>query len=477
MPMLSAQNIHDDHISFANARIIGTDTFCFEDRRTNVQAGDVLLTIVGSIGRSAVVSSELPLLTLQRSVAVMTPAAVIPRYLSYQLRSPSAQRYFSDNARGTAQKGIYLNTLAETPIVVAPAAEQARIVSKIDELFSRIEEGERALERMQKLVERYRQSALKAAVTGELTREWREKHKDELESGEALLARILAARRKAWETSELEKMNSKGRMPANDDWKKKYREPSPPDTSDLPHLPEGWVWASMDQIALVSGGLTKNQKRGELELQRPYLRVANVYANRLDLAEVYQIGVSESELDRVLLQNGDVLVVEGNGSIDQIGRVALWNGSIEGCVHQNHLIKVRCTNALISWCVLVWCMSPQGRQHIRRVASSTAGLHTLSISKVQALPVPVPSIAEMAIIRDCFGQMDSHMANQRHVIRNEVTKAASLRQSILRSAFTGALVHQDPTDEPASVLIERTAAERSAASIPAKRGRKNKQPA
>jgi len=94
-----------------------------------------------------------------------------------------------------------------------PSNEQKRIVSKIDELFSSIEDGERALERVRKLVERYRQSVLKAAVTGELTRAWRDRHAGELEFGEALLTRIIEARRKAWEKSELGKMKQRASDP------------------------------------------------------------------------------------------------------------------------------------------------------------------------------------------------------------------------------------------------------------------------
>jgi type I restriction enzyme S subunit len=232
------------------------------------------------------------------------------------------------------------------------------------------------------------------------------------------------------------------------------------------------------QVGIVSGGLTKNQKRYDHELHRPYLRVANVYTTRLDLSEVHQIGVAESELDRVLLNKGDMLVVEGNGSIAEIGRVALWDGSIEGCVHQNHLIKVRCTDALPSLYILVLCMSSLGREQIRRVASSTAGLHTLSISKVQALPVPIPNADELATILDRFEQMDSLVLNLRNAIRMEAGKSASLRQAVLRAAFSGALVSQDPTDEPASILLERIAAERATTNATTtKRGRNAKQPA
>ena len=249
LPMLSALNVGNGQLYFDGARLIDPSDFEREHKRTKVQAGDVLLTIVGSIGRSTVVPKEVQSFTLQRSVSVMSPVAVESRYLSYLLRAPATQRYLADNARGTAQKGIYLGTLSEVPIVVAPRAEQQRIVSKIDDLFSHIEEGERALQRVQKLVERYRQSVLKAAVTGELTRKWRERHKGRVESGVTLLARALEARRAAWEAVELNKMKAKGVRPINDRWKQKYDAAISPDTTRLPRLPDGWVWASLDQFA------------------------------------------------------------------------------------------------------------------------------------------------------------------------------------------------------------------------------------
>jgi type I restriction enzyme S subunit len=100
-------------------------------------------------------------------------------------------------------------------------------------------------------------------------------------------------------------------------------------------------------VAEVTGGLTKNAKRDGLALRRPYLTVANVYANRLELDDIGTIGIQESELARVEMRPGDLLVVEGNGSLSQLGRVAIWTGVIDGCVHQNHLIKVRPT--LTGW--------------------------------------------------------------------------------------------------------------------------------
>jgi type I restriction enzyme S subunit len=360
--------------------------------------------------------------------------------------------------------GLSKDHILKHTIRIPGTRTQEAVASKIDEIFSEIEEGERALEKVRTLVERYRQSVLKAAVTGELTRDWREKHKDKLESGEALLARILKARREAWETAELAKMKAKSQKPSNETWKNKYEEPSAPDRARLPALPEGWVWASMDQLGIVSGGLTKNRDRDEIRLKKPYLRVANVYFNRLELGEVHEIGVSESELDRVLLRKNDLLVVEGNGSVGQIGRVALWDGSIEGCVHQNHLIKVRFADELLARYALVWCVSPNGRANIEKQASSTAGLHTLSISKIARLPVPIANEAELALVLDEFEAMDSRVLAIEADVSAIAKRSSKLRQGTLRSAFGGRLVPQDPTDEPASVLLERIAAERTAAS-------------
>jgi type I restriction enzyme, S subunit len=222
----------------------------------------------------------------------------------------------------------------------------------------------------------------------------------------------------------------------------------------------------------VIGGLTKNQKRASLPMKLPYLRVANVYADELRLEDVKEIGVGESELGRVLLRKGDLLVVEGNGSPDQIGRVALWDGSIDPCVHQNHLIKVRFAVRALEKVALHWLLSARGREHIKRVASSTSGLYTLSITKVQALPVPLPPIDEQEeIIREIERRLSILREIETEVEAN-LKRAGRLRQSILKRAFEGKLVPQDHTDEPASKLLERIREERERSTPRKKDGRK-----
>ena len=112
-------------------------------------------------------------------------------------------------------------------------------------------------------------------------------------------------------------------------------------SEDAGPLPHNWELAQLGSICTVTGGVTKNSSKNKDGVSIPYLRVANVYANRLDLGEVKTITLPAVSISKYRLEKGDLLIVEGNGSADQLGRVAIWDGSIDNCVHQNHLIKAR----------------------------------------------------------------------------------------------------------------------------------------
>lgn len=187
-PMLSARNIQQRRIVFDDFRLISDTHFDEENRRTQIAPNDVLLTIVGAIGRTAVVPEFLEPFTLQRSVAVLKPLATEARLLSYFLESPDLQKFFEANAKGTAQKGIYLKALAETPLPLPPLPEQIRIADKLDTLLARVDAGRERLARVPGLLARLRQSILSAAVSGELTREWRgDAEWEKIELGRVLL--------------------------------------------------------------------------------------------------------------------------------------------------------------------------------------------------------------------------------------------------------------------------------------------------
>jgi len=314
-------------------------------------------------------------------------------------------------------------------VPIPPINEQRRIMAKIEELFSELDRGVESLTTAREQLKAYRQSVLKYAFEGKLTGEWRE---DNVKSK--------AAYQEHKDGSELE---------------------IPDDLSE--YCADCWTWGKLSDVADITGGLTKNPKRSSLPLTMKYLRVANVYADRLELSEVSEIGVTEDEFDGVRLQRGDLLVVEGNGSVGQIGRVAMWEGELEDVGHQNHLIRVRLAPRMSPRFFLSFLMSPLGRDLIVRKANSTSGLHTLSISKISSLPVPVPSTKEQEALVDALAAPMSAIEKQAEEIEGALVKCSALRQSILNQAFSGSLVPQDASDEPASVLLQRIRAEQEGA--------------
>jgi type I restriction enzyme S subunit len=261
------------------------------------------------------------------------------------------------------------------------------------------------LDRVPAILKRFRQSVLAAATSGELTREWREE---------------------------------RGRPPK-------------------------WNRASFGVTGEVTGGITKNSGRANTSLRCRYLRVANVYANNLKLDEIAEIATTPDEFARTRLQSGDVLIVEGNGSIEQIGRAALWRGEIHECAHQNHIIRWRTRGSVMPEYALHWLLSPTGRDSLIQSATSSAGLHTLSLSKIRSVPISVPPIDEQCEI---VKRVEHLLASARLMEQRFAEARACLAQTVpatLAKAFRGDLVPQDPNDEPAAALLARIAGARQTA--------------
>jgi len=169
------------------------------------------------------------------------------------------------------------------------------------------------------------------------------------------------------------------------------------------------------------------------------------------------------------LEVGDLLIVEGNGSASEIGRSALWTGEVADCVHQNHIIRCRFTVGVLPEYADAVVNSPLGQQYVRKVASCTSGLHTLSVGKVRSIAFSLPPLAEQAAIVEAVSEKLSQIEAMETEVERGLARAARLRQAILKAAFAGKLVPQDPTDEPAAVLVERIRSERSAQKPPVRK--------
>ena len=435
------------------------DTFLVE--------GPVL--IVGRKGAAGTVSfSAKPCWPIDTTYYVRDSNHMDIRFSFYLFKSLRLNQF----DRSTAIPGLNRYDAYNLRVRVPPLPEQRRIVAKIEELFSELDKGIENLKTARAKLNVYRQAVLKHAFEGKLTAQWREKNKDKLETPEQLLARIKQERETRYEQQLNEWKAAVKTWEENGKPGKRPHAPKRPlevtgisdDVGErLPLLPVGWLWVHLGNISHVSGGITKHQKRNSLPRKMKYLRVANVYADKIFTDQVYKIGVTDEEAEKCSLNVGDLLIVEGNGSIEQVGRVAMWKGELADCGHQNHLIRVRLTTESFPRYVLQFLLSPLGRELIVNEASSTSGLHTLSISKVKNLIVPAVSYAEeSAVIAQVDGKL-SKIDELIEEIEKQLVKADALRQSVLKKAFTGQLVAQDPHDEPASILLDRIRAEREQA--------------
>ena len=358
----------------------------------------------------------------------------------------SKYKEINTRAKGSGTPHVDPDLLWNYAFPIPPNLEtQQAIVNKIESLFAEIDEGIGRLKTAAQQIQQYRQSLLKNAFNGELTKEWRSKHADTLPSENELLAQIQTTREQHhaqqladWQTavSQWEQNGKEGKKPS----KPKMPTQAVKFEENFADLPKGWFNFSLDTLAEISGGLTKNAKRGSFKEKVPYLRVANVYANELKLDEITTIGIQENEKARTLLQTNDLLIVEGNGSIEQIGRVAIWNNTINPCYHQNHLIKARCYPFVLPKFALYFLISPMGRERVINVASSTTGLHTLSLTKVANLIIPVCSLAEqtqiVAILESKLTACDQLAAE----LAKQLKQAELLKQAVLKAAFSGSLL-------------------------------------
>jgi len=235
----------------------------------------------------------MPVTINQDMRAFMPENGIDTRFIAWQLISKEQEILLSCSKDGTTVASIEGQALSRFPLLVAPAAEQTRIVEKLEELLSDLDAGVAELKAAQKKLAQYRQSLLKAAVEGALTAEWRAKNPP-TETGAQLLERILIERRARWEAKQLAKFKEQDKTPPNN-WQKKYPEPVQPDTRDLPELPEGWVWSSVEATGEVQLGRQRAPQFHSGDNMVPYLRVANVFENHIDIMDVMEMHFSPKE--------------------------------------------------------------------------------------------------------------------------------------------------------------------------------------
>lgn len=347
-----------------------------ELERYGLRQGDVLVCEGGEPGRAAVWTQADSTLKYQKALhRVRLNAGMEPRFLVYHLRHDAVngtlKRYFT----GTTIHHLTGESLDAYQVRLPPIAEQRRLCDELDSYASRLDDTTSLLERVERNLKRYRASVLKAAVEGRLVpteAELARAEKRDYEPASVLLERILVERRQRWERE--------GR-------RGKYVEPEPPDTTNLPNLPEGWCWTTIAVVGDVTLGRQRAPQYLTGRYNRSYLRVANIKDDRIDFSDVEQMDFDPVHFEKYKLVPGDILVSEGQ-SPQLVGQSAIYRGGHDGLCFQKTLHRWRPTPGGPSseYAQIVF------RAHVRngvfmRLASITTNIAHLTLEKFEAAPV------------------------------------------------------------------------------------------
>jgi type I restriction enzyme S subunit len=418
-------------------------------RRSALRPNDVLVSIRGTFGRVAIVPQELNGGNVTQDTArVAVVHDVDFNYVAYWLRSPDCQNYFKAVARGVAVRGVNIGDIKPCPLPLAPLNEQRRIVAKIEELLSDLDAGVAALKRAKANLKRYRAAVLKAAVEGKLTEEWRAKH-PHTEPASKLLTRILTERRQKWEADQLAKFAAAKKEPPNG-WRDKYVEPVARDTTGLAKLPPTWSWATVDGLCPIFVDCAHRTPKYTPE-GIPALRPRDVVNGLLRIDRCARVNGVEFSL-----QTARRVPIEGD--IIYSRELSLGWGVVVPkqtplCMSQG-MVLFRPHNEINADFILICVNGPLGRAQAVNASTGTAHPH-INLGDIKAYRVPLPPQVEQNAILSTVSELLSQVEAAETAIDRGLTRAARLRQSILKQAFEGKLIPQDPHDESASVLLER----------------------
>ena len=424
-----------------------------EQEKYRLRPRDLVFARTGATtGKSYLIRTPPDAVFASYLIRLRTTQGIDPAFVYWFFQSASYWSQISKGKRGVGQPNVNATILASLQAPVAPSSEQHRIVARLDELFSQLDAGVAALERAQAKLKRYRASVLKAAVEGKMTEEWRRKNPPD-ETGAELLRRILVERRNRWEEEQLAKFNAKGQKPPKN-WQQKYKEPVEPNTSELPELPEGWCWATMDQFAETASGGTPSR------MEPSYFGGSIPWVKSGELEDRLVVHCKETITERGLRASSARIFPSGTlcvalygatvGKLGLLGMDAATNQAVCGIFLPSYIF----TTYLFHY---FRAIRPQLMRRGRGGAQPN-----ISQQIIRATLVAVPPRTEQVVIAS---EVDRHLSLINQTSRTltfGIERASRVRQSILKRAFEGRLVPQDPNDEPASLLLERIRVSREA---------------
>ncbi len=430
VPSIGGEHLTPDgNFDFSKIKYIPHDFFKSMNAGI-INRGDILIVKDGATtGKVSIVRNDFPyeVASINEHVFLCRTFSEINNYyLFYYLFSSKGQYYVKMNFKGTAQGGINLSFFENTFVPISPFAEQQRIVNKIEELFTNLDKGIEYLKTAQVELKLTRQSVLKYALEGKLTEDWREEHKGEIEPASVLLEKIKDERKKEG----------------------KYKDLPSIDTSELPILPPEWTWARLGDIISPS----------DKKCNPPFHNITNyIGLERIEkgTGKLLQInGFEELKSTKNIFHKGDLLYGKLRPYLNKV-----HVSNFEGICSTDILVFER-NNYVPNYLLLYVLLD---NKFVRYANQNVTGVHhpRVGYSAISKYVFRLPPLEEQYKIVEDIETYYSILDNMENAITQSLDQTSKIRQSILKKAFEGRLVPQNPNDEPASILLQRIKAEKN----------------
>ncbi|UPJ95373.1 MULTISPECIES: restriction endonuclease subunit S [unclassified Bradyrhizobium] len=436
---LRAANITPEGIDLKD--LLEMDFTAAERATFALRVGDVLLTeasgSAAQVGRAGLWRGEIENCCYQNTVIRFRPHLALPEYAMVAFQHFSVSGVFARVARGVGIQHLGASRFAELAFPLPPLNEQRRIAEVTKRRRAEIREARNRLQSALAHLNEQVRETMAAAIAGELAPQRSVVGSHEQASPERSRTSSRQPRRKAEPPSLFNYAERDG----NDI-----------EVAAGP-LPSNWRWANVGDVGNVTVGRQRSPGKHTGRHATKYVRAANITPHGLDLTDLLEMDFTPAEREIFALQVNDVLLTEASGSGAQVGRAALWKGEVDNCCFQNTVIRFRPHSVTPEYALLVF--QHYGASGIFAQAARGVGIQHLGASRFAALPFPLPPLEEQArIVDEARSRLDG-AALQIEAVNTSLSRLPEMEKELLAAAVGGELTPQDPTDEPATALLER----------------------
>ena len=487
LPILRANNIAGslifDDLVFVEEHLVGDDQ--------KILTGDIVFAMSSGskkhVGKSAVAARDFEG-GFGAFCGLLRPSKYINNtFLAHQFMSRKFRNYIESISKGTNINNLKRQHLTDYKVVLPPINEQNRIVAKVEQLLSELDKGTESLNTARKQLNIYRQSVLKHAFEGKLTEQWREENRKNLETAEKHLAHIKLERDARYQPRLAEWKDAVKAWEAEDKQGKKPSKPNQPkepvpftknELDDLPKLPSTWKYARLGAFIedIQAGKSFKCDEREPNSVEIGVAKVSAVSWGEYDERECKTCVDPERINPDLFIRTDDFLFSRAN-TIELVGACVIVQSTRKNIMLSDKTLRIHFASGQKGY-FLQYLRSHSGRNEImRRSTGNQDSMRNIGQDRIRSIITPACSAAEMAEIEKELAERFSLVEALDAAIEDELARSEALHQSILRRAFSGQLVVQDPNDEPASVLLKRIKVDKFAQLEHRKTNKKGKQAA